>query len=304
MEIPFPDWGGVPPKSRLPLTLPQLNFFYFMNYLDYIAHYSDVVMHAYIRYKDYTNYLLYIEPYTCMQAIKELQSEAQFGFSVNKLKRLLLADGLDRLDERIQIMGWEMTDTDYKCLLQLRQSENDFYKERLNFFTQKLGDKLGQEYATRLYATLMAITWNTTCILEMKSKLLGYVSKSKNQRQTLSTNTESPQFQEILKNPEMQGVFSIAISKGLMDDKFDWKDGKGLLAIFCGRLFLKFLIGQNPELNQDGEPKIEWRWCENMFKIKGKDIEKGRMRGWWRDAINKNPPKKLFLLDNILPNDK
>ncbi len=97
-----------------------------MNYLEYIAQYTDVVMHACLRYKDYTNRLLYVDTDSCMQAIKEWQTEAQFGFSVNRLEHLLLADGLNRLEERIQIMGWEMKDTNYTCLLQIKQSEDDF----------------------------------------------------------------------------------------------------------------------------------------------------------------------------------
>ncbi len=261
-----------------------------MNYLDYIAHYTDIVMHAYIRYKDYTNYLLYIEPDTCMQAIKELQSEAQFGFSANKLKRLLLADGLDRLEERIQIMGWEMTDTDYKCLLQIRQSENDFYKERLDFFTQKLGDKLGKEYATRLYATMMAITRNTTCILEMKSKLLGYVSK--NQRQILSTNTESPQLPEILKNPYIREDFDKAMRIGLLEDYYTLKASNWLLACFCWGICKQYNMGTTSKSGNDkGGFAAKWILFDFVKNKKGKTID---LKQGWQNAKNKNyNPQKL-----------
>lgn len=266
-----------------------------MNYLDYIAHYTDVVMHAYIRYKDYTNYLLYIEPDTCMQAVKELQTEAQFGFSINKLKRLLLADGLECLEERIQIMGWEMTDTDYRCLLQIKQSENDFYKERLDFYTTTLGDDLGHEYATRLYMTLQAITLNTASIIGMKAKLLGYINKSQNQ-QVNSTDADEPQTPEILKHPEIQVIFSKAISKGLMDAKGNWFESASLLAIFCQRIFFKYLIKPYPDLNPDETPKKEWKPFQDYFRVKGKHIN-------FRDAFKrakKNIPRKLFLIDDII----
>lgn len=264
-----------------------------MNYLDYIAHYKDVVMHAYLRYKDYTNYLLYIEPDTCMQAIKELQTEAQFGFSVNHLKRLLLADGLDRLEERIQIMEWEMTDKDYRCLLQIKQTEIEFYKERMDFFTRTLGDKLGQEYATRLYKTLEAITWNTTCILEMRAKLLGYVTMSQKQQ---APSTDVIETEDALNRPEIQVIFSKAISKGLMDAKGNWFESASLLAIFCQRIFFKHLIKRYPDLNPDGTPKKEWKPFQDYFRVDGKPID-------FRDAFKrakKNIPKKLFLIDEII----
>lgn len=264
-----------------------------MNYLDYIAHYTDVVMHTYIRYKDYTNRLLYIEPDNCMQAVKELQTEAQFGFSINKLKRLLLADGLEHLEERIQIMGWEMTDTDYKCLLQLNQSEADFYKERLDFYTKELGDELGQEYATRLYSTLEAITRNTACLIEMKAKLLGYVTKSQKHQ---VTSTKADESESILSRPEIQVIFSKAISKGLMDEKGNWFESQTLLAIFCQRIFFKYLIKPNPDLNPDGTPKKEWKPFEEYFRVKKKRID---LRGAFKNAKN-NPPKKLYLIDDII----
>lgn len=266
-----------------------------MNYLDYIAHYTDVVMHAYVRYKDYTNHLLYIDPDACMQAIKELQTEAQFNFSANHLKRLLLADGLDRLEERIQIMGWEMTDTDYRCLLQIKQSENDFYKGRLNFFKKELGEDLGQEYATRLYYTMMAITWNTTRILEMKSKLLDYIGKD--QKQSKHSNEDNkPQSKDVLGRPEIKAIFNKAISNGLMNDKGDWFESAPLLAVLCQRIFFKYLIKTNPDLNPDGTPKKVWKPFQEFFRIKNKPID-------FKDAFKKakiNPPKKLFLIEDLI----
>lgn len=264
-----------------------------MNYLDYIAHYKDVVMHAYIRYKDYTNYLLYIEPDQCIQAIRELQEEAQLGFSANQLKRLLLADGLEHLEERIQIMNLEMNDTDYRCLLQIHQSEADFYKERLDFYTQKLGSELGSEYATRLYSTLAAITWNTSCIIEMRTKLLGYVTMRQKQQAPSQKDDVS---EEILSRPEIQVIFSKAISKGLMDAKGNWFESATLLAIFCQRIFFKYFIKRNPDVNPDGTPKKEWKSFQNYFRVKGKPIN-------FRDAFKKakkNIPRKLFLIDDII----
>lgn len=262
-----------------------------MNYLDYIAHYTDVVMHTYVRYKDYTNYLLYIEPDTCMQAIKELQTEAQLGFSVNQLKRLLLADGLERLEERIQIMGWEMTGTDYRCLLQIRQSENDFYKERLDFFTQKLGDKLGQEYATRLYATLQAITWNTACIIEMRAKLLGYVTKSQN-HQTPSTDADEMELPEILRRSDIRKEFDKAIEIGLLVDYYTLKASKMLLACFCWGICKQYDIGT---IAKSGENKggFAANWIHFAFikDAKGKDID---LKQGWQNAKTKNcTPQKL-----------
>ena len=228
-----------------------------------------------------------------MQAVKELQTEAQFGFSANQLKRLLLADGLERLEERIQIMGWEMTDTDYRCLLQIKQSENDFYKERLDFFVKALGDDLGQEYATRLYATLQAITWNTACIIEMRAKLLEYVTKSQN-HQVTSTKDDEPE--SLLSRPDIQVIFSNAISKGLMDADGNWFESQTLLAIFCQRIFFKYLIKPNPDLNPDGTPKKEWKPFEEYFRVKKKKVD---LRGAFKNAKN-NPPKKLCLIDDII----
>ena len=228
-----------------------------MNYLDYLAHYTDVVMHAYIRYKDYTNYLLYNEPDTCMQAIKELQTEAQFGFSVNQLKRLLLADGLERLEERIQIMGWEITDTDYRCLLQIRQSENDFYKERLDFFKKELGDDLGQEYATRLYMTLQAITLNTACIIEMRTKLLGYVAKSQNQ-QTISTDANKPQLPDELATPDAMKIWDKAKKADWINDDYSFKGTKYQMA------YAAEIMGQALGLKHKWKPFISL-WKHKTF---------------------------------------
>lgn len=256
-----------------------------MNYLDYISHYTDVVMCAYIRYKDYTNYLLYIEPDTCIQAIKELQTEAQFGFSVNHLKHLLLADGKDRLEERIQIMGWEMTDTNYRCLLQLRQSESDFYKERLDFFKKVLGNDLGQEYATRLYMTLQAITFNTSCIIEMRAKLLEYVNKSQNP-QAISADDNEPQTPEILKHPEIRKEFDKAIQIGLLVDEYTLKASKMLLACFCWGICKQYDKGTIAKSGKD-KGGFAANWIEFAFikDSKGKDID---LKQGWQNAKNKN----------------
>lgn len=228
-----------------------------------------------------------------MQAVRELQEEAQFGFSANQLKRLLLADGLEHLEERIQIMNREMTDTDYGCLLQLHQSAADFYKERLDFYIKELGDDLGSEYATRLYSTLEAITWNTTCIIEMRTKLLGYVTKSPKKQ---APSTDADETANILSRPEIQVIFSKAISKGLMDAEGNWFESASLLAIFCQRIFFQCLIKRNPDLNPDGTPKKEWKPFQDYFRVKGKSIN-------FRDAFKrakKNIPRKLFLIDDII----
>lgn len=243
-----------------------------MNYLDYIAHYTDVVMHTYIRYKDYTNRLLYIEPDSCMQAVKELQTEAQFGFSVNQLKRLLLADGLEHLEERIQIMGWEMTDTDYKCLLQLNQSEADFYKERLDFYIKELGNELGQEYATRLYSTLEAITWNTACIIEMRAKLLGYVAKSQKQ-QVSAIETNEIQQHEI--PVELQSEMALRLLRWLVESGFltesylptDKLKPKRKLAYLCYKMSKALNLGKNNRGNNKKD--ISWQPFERLFNTTG-----------------------------------
>ena len=262
-----------------------------MNYLDYIAHYTDVVMHAYLRYKDYTNYLLYINPDNCMQAIKELQTEAQFDFSVNNLKRLLLADGLDGLKERIQIMGWEMTETDYRCLLQLRQSENDFYKERLGFFKKALGDDLGQEYATRLYGTLQAITLNTASIIEMKSKLLGYVNKSQKQ-QAIFTDADEPPTPEILKHPEIRKEFDKAIQIGLLADYYTLKASKWFLACFCWGICKQYNLSTKAKSGKN-KGGFAANWCEFSF-LKDKNGKHIDLKLNWQNTKNKNKyPQKL-----------
>ena len=267
-----------------------------MNYLEYIAHYTDVVMHAYLRYKDYTNYLLYIEPDICMKAIKELQNEAQFGFSVNELKRLLLADGLDRLDERIQIMGWEMTDANYRCMLQIRQSETDFYKERLDFFKKALGDDLGQEYATRLYMTLQAITLNTACIIEMRTKLLGYVNKS-HKRQKPTTNADEPQTPEILKHPEIMKEFDKAIQIGLLLDYYTLnpdrkKAPKWLLACFIWGICKHYDISTKAKSGKNkGGFAADWKTFVFIKDAKGKSID---LKLNWQNTKNNNyNPQKL-----------
>lgn len=267
-----------------------------MNYLDYIAHYTDVVMHTYIRYKDYTNRLLYIEPDSCMQAVKELQTEAQFGFSVNQLKRLLLADGLEHLEERIQIMGWEMTDTDYKCLLQLNQSEADFYKERLDFYIKELGNELGQEYATRLYSTLEAITWNTACIIEMRAKLLGLVTNSQKQ-QALSTDADEKGLPEILKHPEIRKDFDKAIQMGLLVNYYTLnpdrkKASNELLACFCWGICKQYNKGA---ISKSGEDKggfaADWNQFSFIKDKNGKEID--LKQGWQNAKRRKHYPQKL-----------
>lgn len=262
-----------------------------MNYLDYIAIYTDVVMHTYIRYTDYANYILYIEPERSLEAIKELQSYAQFVFSVNHLKRLLLQDGLERLEERIEIMGWEMSDSNYRCLLQLNQSESDFYEERMDFFKKNLGDKIGQEYAERLYQTLKAISWNTSKIIEMRNKLLSYRNQ-KNGEQTNSEDNKKDEWPKILNNMDIRENFDKAIKIGILENYYTLKGSIMLLSCFCWGICKQYNISEKAKSGRNkGGFAAKWKVFSFIKDKKGREID---LKQGWNNSISKNyNPVKL-----------
>lgn len=117
--------------------------------------------------------------------------------------------------------------------------------------------------------------------------------------------TDLPSLSPELDKPEVKAVFQRAIEKGLMNERFVWLDDKGLLAVFCARIYLKYLLPRNPHLNSHGKPKLDWKLWEKLFQLPSGKIERGEMRGWYRNAKNNYTPKNIFLLDEVItePNE-
>lgn len=102
-------------------------------------------------------------------------------------------------------------------------------------------------------------------------------------------NSGEPQQMEMPKElctDEAKRYFDLAINKGLMNSKYEWLEGKELLACFCQKMSQKLSLGK-------GEKKIVWKPFEVLFGFKN-------LRGNYNDIqkTGRNP-SKIELVDSI-----
>ena len=102
-------------------------------------------------------------------------------------------------------------------------------------------------------------------------------------------NSGEPQQMEMPKElctDEAKRYFELAINKGLMNSKYEWLEGKELLACFCHDMSQKLSLGK-------GEKKFVWKPFEVLFGVKN-------LRGNYNDIqkTGRNP-SKIELVDSI-----
>lgn len=102
-------------------------------------------------------------------------------------------------------------------------------------------------------------------------------------------NSGEPQQMEMPKElctDEAKRYFELAINKGLMNSKYEWLEGKELLASFCHDMSQKLSLGK-------GDKKYVWKPFEVLFGVKN-------LRGNYNDMqkTGRNP-SKIELVDSI-----
>lgn len=97
-----------------------------------------------------------------------------------------------------------------------------------------------------------------------------------------------------LQTDEARKYFERARELGLIDEKYNWLDGKEMLACFAREMSLKLNLGKG--VNADGLPRLSWKPFEQLFGIKP-----GKLRGNLNDIRNKrgSDPSKGKLIDKV-----
>lgn len=97
-----------------------------------------------------------------------------------------------------------------------------------------------------------------------------------------------------LQTDEARKYFERARELGLIDEKYNWLDGKEMLACFAREMSLKLNLGKG--VNSDGSPRLSWKPFEQLFGIKS-----GKLRGNLNDIRNKrgSDPSKGKLIDIV-----
>ncbi len=83
--------------------------------------------------------------------------------------------------------------------------------------------------------------------------------------QTIENNLQTVIPKE-LESDQAKQLFDKARSLGLLDDDYQWKKSKALLAYFADKASIRLGLSK---AEQDGQPKIPWKPFETLFHISG-----------------------------------